>query len=427
MAWFRQRPVWVADGVLAAIVFVVEASSLWVLTPEQLENAGYTGPTVTAVLIQALLTLPLAWRRIRPGPVLTIVGLTAITQITLEVPATGLSLVIALYTVAAYRPRGETMIELLVFLGVMMVALALDRSVSAAAVNALIFVTAWALGDRSQVARQRAETLERRTRELEVEREHSARLGAQRERTRIAREFHDIAAHGVAVIAVQASGARRVLHHDPARAEQALAAIEDTARSSLVEIRRAVSLLRDEQQTATPQPGLGDLADLLDRFRDAGLRIVDAVPEASVALGPAVGLTVYRIVQEALTNVLTHVGPTRANVRVAVGEGHVRVVVADDGLHDVRGGHADRPVAHHAPATSASTGAGSGTGGGYGLVGLRERVGALGGTLHSGPRRRGHLVDARIPLDAPVGPAGTASSTPTARITDGSTVDETLS
>jgi len=164
------------------------------------------------------------------------------------------------------------------------------------------------------------------------------------------------------------------------------------AGSASAEIRQAVALLRDDAQDVAPQPGLADLEGLLTRFRDAGLEVNALLPDADV--GPVVGLTVYRVVQEALTNTLRHAGRTRAHVRIGAGPREVRVVVADEG-----------PV----PDTGDAAVEDRHTGGGYGLVGLRERVRAHGGVMTVRTGDAGYVVDARIPTTAPDVPANVPS------------------
>lgn len=401
-AWFRRRPVWVADGLLALCVWYAEYTTVGVLaSTDLLGPITVSGPAV--VLIVLVGTAPLTVRRLAPKSSLVAVGAVSIVEALLLIPTTGLGLLIALYTVGALCPRREALGMLGAVLIGTLVATTLIGSPEYALSNAIVFAVAVALGDRTRVARARAVALEERARELEHERGERERLAVAGERARIARELHDIAAHGVAVIAVQAAGARRVLHTDADRAAEALGEIEDTARASLVEIRQAVALLRDHGQDAAPQPGLADLAGLIGRFREAGLEATAHLPGADADIGPVVGLTVYRIVQEALTNALRHAGRTRAHVRIAVRPGHVRVVVADEGP---TGDDAGKPDGD--------------TEGGYGLVGLRERVRSHGGvlTVHAGAD--GYLLDARIPTGVgddpatdPPRPAAAAASGPT--------------
>lgn len=406
IAWFRRRPVWVADGLLALCVWYAEFTTVGVLASTDLLGPIRVSPTTTALVVLAG-TLPLTFRRIAPKTTLVVTGGVSLVEAFLLVPTTGLGLLIALYTVAAWRPRREALGMLGVMLVGMVIGVVLIGSPEYGVSNAIVFTVAIALGDRTRVARARAVALQERARELEQERGERERLAVAGERARIARELHDIAAHGIAIIAVQAAGARRVVHTDPDRAAEALGEIEDTARNSLAEIRQAVALLRDDAPDVAPQPGLDDVDALIARFRDAGLRVTAVLPDPGSEVGPTVGLTVYRIVQEGLTNTLRHAGNTRAHVRVAVRPHQVRVVVGDEGPTSGAG----VPDGDAAAAQ------------GYGLLGLRERVRSHGGRLTVRPRSDGYVLDAEIPLgvhDPPhaLRPA-VAAETATPLVTDG--------
>jgi signal transduction histidine kinase len=207
-----------------------------------------------------------------------------------------------------------------------------------------------------------------------------ARIAAA-ERTRIARELHDIVAHGIGVMVVQAEGAAEVLDRDPARAGRALEHIAETGRSSLVELRRALGVLRDDGLSSavpsTPQPGLARLDDLIESVRRSGLQVDHEPSGAPEGLSPGADLALYRVVQEALTNTLRHSGAHRASVRVTRGAGGVAVEVVDDGTG---GTDPVRP-------------------GGSGLRGIRERVAMLGGDVEIGPTSDGGFrVAATVPL-----------------------------
>jgi signal transduction histidine kinase len=387
IGWFTRRPVWVADGLLALLVGYAEN-----VTVAQISSTQVFGPLLVppagAVAVALAATVPLAARRLAPVPVVAVTVVGSLVEAYLRMPSTGIATMVAVYTVAAHRPRREAFAVAAVALACFVVALTAVGRLEFLVADTVLMVAVTALGDRTRAARERALELEERARELVREREERLRLAVTAERTRIARELHDITAHGVAVIAVQAAGARRVVHADPDRAAEALREIEETARDGLTQMRQAVSLLREGAPDAAPQPGLTELAGLIARFRDAGLRVDAQLPDPEPGFGPAVGLTVYRTVQEALTNTLRHAGRTRARVRVDAGSGEVRVLVHDDG-----------PVTGAPPPPAETSG--------YGLVGLRERVRSHGGelTVRHGD---GHRLEARIPLDdrAPV-PAGT--------------------
>jgi len=254
--------------------------------------------------------------------------------------------------------------------------------------NYVIFGTAWILGDNLRNRRAYVSGLEERAASLEREREEQARRAVGAERTRIARELHDIVAHSVSVMVVQAGAARRVLHTRPEQAEVALAAVEEVGRQSLAEMRRLLGVLRRDDGPSfglEPQPSVEHLDDLVRSTRRAGLDVALTVEGVPRPLPAGVDLSAYRIVQEALTNTLKHAGPAAATVRLRYGADDVQVEVSDDG----RGAAAD---VHR-------NGDGDGDGGGKGLMGMRERVAMCGGELSAGHRPGGGFaVRARIPL-----------------------------
>ncbi|MCO1658201.1 sensor histidine kinase [Pseudonocardia humida] len=377
----RRLPVWVADGALALVIGYADAIAVSEAAPLQVVGRMQL-PIDVATLVVVLGALPLVVRRLAPLPVVVFVAAVALAGGLLLVPTTWLALVLAMYTVAAHHPRRQSLVIAAVLMVCVIAVLAVHDAQQYTVSNALVLAAVTALGDRTRVARLRAVALEQRARELERERERGVRLALAAERTRMAHELHDITAHAMAVIAVQSAGARRVLHSDPARAAEALGEIEDTARDGLAELRQAVALLRGGSRDAVPQPGLPELAGLVTRFRDAGLRVDAELPDPLPRLTPAVGLTVYRVVQEALTNALRHAGRTRARVGVTAGPDEVRVVVHDDGP----GAGVPRP----------RTGPP-----GHGLLGLRERVRARGGHLDVRAGPDGFRLDARIPVAAP--------------------------
>jgi signal transduction histidine kinase len=218
----------------------------------------------------------------------------------------------------------------------------------------------------------------RRERELIVDREEQARAAVLEERTRIARELHDVVAHAISVIVLQARGARHALESDRDDARNAVDAIEHTASQALREMRRLLGLLRadDAEVALAPQPSLANLDALVTHVRDAGLPVEVRFEGTARELAPAVDLSAYRIVQEALTNALKHAGPAQARVVVRYGDDAVELEVADTGAGSVNG-----------------------EGGGHGLAGMRERVALFGGQLESGPRDDGGFaVRARLPL-----------------------------
>ena len=221
--------------------------------------------------------------------------------------------------------------------------------------------------------------LEEKADRLEREREANVKRAAAEEQARISRELHDVIAHNVSVMTVQAAAARDVFEKDPERAREALGSIESTGRAALTELRRLLSAVREgSQPELAPQPGLGALEELAAQVRRAGLDVQLNVEGERPPLPAALDLSAYRIVQEALTNTLKHAAATRAWVDVRFGDSEVDVSVRDDGI-----------------GAAANGGAGSGRG----LVGMRERVELFGGQLEAGPRGgSGYAVTARLPL-----------------------------
>jgi signal transduction histidine kinase len=237
---------------------------------------------------------------------------------------------------------------------------------------ALLFATPWIVGRAIR---------HRRLREALLEREKAdAEAAIAEERGRIARELHDVVAHAISVIVLQARGGRKLLDSEPDEARQALDAIERTASQALAEMRRLLGLLResDDELAMAPQPTLDRLDDLVGRVREAGLPVQVAIEGSPKELPPGVDLSAYRIVQEALTNALKHAGPATARVTVRYGECELDLEIADDGA-----------------------GGKNGDGGGHGLAGIRERVAVFGGDVQAGSRPEGgYMVRARLPYSS---------------------------
>jgi signal transduction histidine kinase len=242
----------------------------------------------------------------------------------------------------------------------------------------LMFVfaaAAWAIGRAVGERGRRAETLEERADQLQ--RTHMEAVA--HERATIARELHDVIAHSVSVMTVQTGAARLLLDEDPPRARESLVAVEETGRQALGEMRRLLGILRgDEHETRlAPQPGISDLDALVEHVRAAGLPVDVVVEGEPKRLSPGVDLAAYRVVQEALTNVLKHAGAARAQVSIRYGVTALELAVTNDGRlrRNGRGGH--------------------------GLVGMRERVALYGGEFEAGPRDGGgYAVRATLPMDA---------------------------
>lgn len=250
--------------------------------------------------------------------------------------------------------------------------------------NLIIFTVIWAIA--WLIASRWRANRELRLRAAAFEAESNARAAAAvaDERGRIARELHDVVAHNVSVMVVQAGGVRRLLGPDLDREREALATIEETGRRALAEMRRMVGVMRGSESTAPdlePQPGLARLDQLVIEMREAGLPVELHVEGTPTTLSAGIDLSAYRIVQEALTNALKHAGPASAVVTVRYLAGEIELVVDDDG----RG---------RTPSTGRT---------GHGLVGMRERVAVYGGRLDAGPRPGGGFrLQATLPIDASV-------------------------
>ncbi|MFD7833608.1 sensor histidine kinase [Streptomyces sp. NPDC059761] len=250
------------------------------------------------------------------------------------------------------------------------------------------FVLAWVLGDSLRTRRAYYAQLVERNQRLEKEREAQAKVAVAAERARIARELHDVVAHNVSVMVVQADGAAYVMDVAPEQAKEALQTISGTGRQALAEMRRLLGVLRtgepQESEDYVPQPDVEQIEVLVEQVRAAGLTVDFEVEGTPRRLPTGVELTAYRIVQEALTNTRKHGGPdARASVRLVYFDDGLGLLVEDDG----------RGAAHELYEDGGADGAG------HGLIGMRERIGMVGGTLDAGPRPGGGFrISALLPL-----------------------------
>ncbi|HJY94429.1 MAG TPA: sensor histidine kinase, partial [Streptosporangiaceae bacterium] len=244
---------------------------------------------------------------------------------------------------------------------------------------------AWLIGWNLRRRRARWAELQARTERLEREREEEARKAVAEERLRIARELHDVIAHSMSVIAVQSAVGNHVIDTQPAQARQALAAIEATSRSALTEMRRLLGVLRqagEPRGSLTPAPGLADLASLVTQVQDAGLRVWITVEGQRESVPPGIDLSAYRIVQEALTNVIKHAGASAATVTIRYRADSVTVEIANQGPA--------APGVRVPPPRTCS---------GHGIIGMRERVAVFGGEFAAEPGPDGGFrVRARFPI-----------------------------
>jgi signal transduction histidine kinase len=244
--------------------------------------------------------------------------------------------------------------------------------------SSIFFAIAWGIGFAISRKYWEAEEAKERAVRAEQERVERARLAVADERTRIARELHDVVGHSVSVMTVQASAARRLLKPHQEKEREALLVVEQTGREALAEMRKMVGVLRrpEEAPALAPQPSLEHLDKLIEHTRDRGLPVALRVEGEPEPLPAGIDLTAYRLVQEGLTNAIKHARAEHAEVVVRYGEGHVELTVTDDG-----------------------DGAGEGGSSGHGLVGMRERVSVYGGELEAGPRTGGGFrLRARLPI-----------------------------
>lgn len=379
----RNLPDGVQDGLLAAVVAFLQVGALLNIPsgePELPPVFGLRGASpILPVLAVLAAGLPLVWRRRAPLATLVVVGSGTIAQVLLRTIAPPIGLLIATYSVGAYAPRRHARLAVGMVVTTALLALAVIDALPLW--NAVVLTAAaGVVGDREQHRRRYLDALEERAARLERERETAERLAVASERARIARELHDVVAHSVSLMVVQAGAARHNLAGNPQRAAEALREVETTGRSSLTELRRLLGVLRqpEEDPALEPQPSLDDLSDLIDGFRAAGLPVRLEVAGEPRPLAQGVDLSLYRIVQEALTNALKHAAATTVLVALHYGNDEVSVTVDDDGVGAV-------------PAVT----------GGHGLVGMRERAALLGGSLEYGPRQGGGFA---VAVTLPVQP-----------------------
>jgi signal transduction histidine kinase len=342
---------------------------------------------------------PLIWRRTHPELVFFGISAIAVLQWLAGIPlmAGNVGLLAALYAISVYGEVRYSRIALGVGgLGVLMATARYysnndwrQQITMMVALGALVFGV-WAIGERRRTRGLYVAQLEERAAQLERDRDREAKLAVSNERTRIAREIHDVVAHGLSIMIVQADGGLYAADASPEQAKKALATIGDTGRASLNEMRKMLGLLKQDAQPELdpnqprPQPGVSSLPELIENVRQAGLSVDYQVTGQPRDLPALLGLTAYRIVQEGLTNTLKHAGPgARTSVLLDFGREMLTVVVTDDG----RG-------AAVAPSSDP----------GHGLVGMRQRASISGGTVNAGPKAGGgYEVVARLPYNLPPG------------------------
>ncbi len=372
----RRKVIDVGIPIVLAAVAVAEAAT----------SSDMDAPLPIVALFVLGSTLPLYWRRQAPLVVL-VATLASVTipdvthGIANNATAPFAGVLVAVYASGAYTSRRDGRIAAgIIAVMVVTTAVAIGEDVIGDVffIGGILF-TVWGLATVVRSRRELTQALAARTVELEHEREEKAKLAVTEERARIARELHDVVAHNVSMMVVQAGAERHAIGDERPETSQVLATIEDTGRAAMAEMRRLLGMLRrsDDDLALAPQPSLRHLGDLVEQVREAGMPVDLRIEGEERDLAPGIDLSAYRIVQEALTNALKHAGPARARVTVRYGESELDIEIADDGTD---------------PATEAPAG-------GHGLVGMRERVAMFGGDLATGKRRGGgYAVRARLPL-----------------------------
>jgi signal transduction histidine kinase len=387
--WLRRHP-GLVDSVLALLVVGLGTGPLLAAGPVQL-------PKLLGLVLVACMCAPLAVRRKRPVGVFTVLIVAGGLEVLLMPRPVGsdVAVLVALYTLAAYRPRRIAVPGLLVTLLGSVIAIARWAPEHAihdwwtlGEVLAVFWgpaLTAWLLGDMTRWRRSYYRELEERAARLERERDAQAQIAAAAERARIARELHDVVAHNVSVMVVQADGASYAISSSPDRAREALAAISATGRQALAEMRSLLGVLRSASDSSAgdgaelaPQPGIEQLSGLLAQARATGLPVSFTVEGVPRQLPRGTALTAYRVVQESLTNARKHGGAgVTATVTLRFCENEVAIIVTDDGTASPK----------------------EGDGQGHGLIGMRERVELFGGTASAGPKPGGgYRVFVRLPV-----------------------------
>ncbi|MDI9913713.1 sensor histidine kinase [Rhodococcus sp. IEGM 1379] len=378
--WLRGKPM-IADSALALLFFILEVVSF---------VGSDRDERWPQLVLGLLICLPVVWRRKYPRVSAAAILLMSLTSTVImwttdnaaaEHPGL-LALGVALYTLVAYVDRRTAA----VYLGLLVVDTVLSSLVVrqdvilGIIISALLFALAWITAEFFSARRAYDEEVAARLKVAEYDRDRRAEEAVATERTRIARELHDVVAHAVSVMIVQADGASFAVDTNPALAKKALGNISSTGRDALAELRRTVSLLRSEvSDDAMPQHGTAGIAKVVEMMRATGLHVRLELTGELDDISPSVSLGIHRLVQESLTNVLRHAGENpKARVTVRRTETAVLVEVIDNGS-----------------ARSAFIG-----GSGNGLVGMRERVHVLHGTLETGRRPDGSWrVYAELPLE----------------------------
>lgn len=371
------------DLALALMLLAAAQVSIWAGTTDE-------GAKPLTVPIAVVATAGLAWRRRQPALVAGVVAVVWLVQaIAGRSPSATWELIVLLlyaYSLGAYQDLRPALVCGAGFLALLWVVVALDptQEGSGRLFTAPVLVgLPWLAGIAMRRYARQAGRLSDLNRELERRRREDVAAATREERARIARELHDVVAHSLSVIVVQAGAAQEVLGRDPERAKEPLEAIRRTGKGAIAEMRRLLGILRTDgdRLSLEPQPGIADLPALVDEMGNAGLDVRLAVAEELPPLPPGPDLVAYRVVQESLTNALKHAGQVGVDVAVDFRERAMQIVVSNSLTR---------------PATASGTG--------HGLIGMRERLALYGGSVVTGPREGRWVVHARLPVDADATP-----------------------
>ncbi len=385
------------DRRYAAYVDIALAAAVFVLCSGWFTEAGGANPNLWLV---AALTFPLVFRRRAPMAVFLAIAAVGFVQWLVTGPALAdAALLVAIYTVAV-ESEWVLVVSAAAILEAGVVMATVRWRPTGSDFKSLVFLTGLAFaallaGVVVRALRSQLDWLAERAQRLELERDQQASLAAAAERARIAREMHDVVSHNIQVMVTLADAAAAAQASDPGRAAEVMHEVGSTGRQALTDMRRMVGVLRDEPAAAAanggerpslaPQPGLGELNTLVERVCGTGLDVAVERSGRPFPVSGAAGLTVYRIVQEALTNALKHAEePASVQVRLEFSDPDISVRVTDDGRTAV-----PVPVPAHGNGHPGANENGRAGGGGHGVAGMTERAAAFGGTLEAGPRPAG--------------------------------------
>jgi signal transduction histidine kinase len=395
--WRRLRTAgpWALDGLLAVVAAGFGVTTLATVLPFDPGSPR----AWTAYLLVLAHTLPIAVRRRWPLPALAwgLATGAAFAALGLNLVSLSFAILVYVYSAAAHCLRRRSLAGLAATEALLLLVwLARPRSIGdggTLVTDGLIVAASWWLGDGTRRRQEAAAEARRRAEELERAREELARRAVTEERLRIARELHDVVAHSMSIIAVQSGVGVHVLDSQPEEARKALVAVEATSRQALVEMRRLLGVLRQEHEprgSLVPAPGLAEVEALAAEVASAGVRVEVRIEGTPAELPAGLDLSAYRIVQEALTNVLRHARPAAATVRVAYEPGQVVIEVTDGGQGS--GSAFGRQSTDSDPPGRRP--------GGSGIAGMRERAALYGGTLEAGPLPGGGFrVAATLPVE----------------------------